>query len=106
MRAAYENNVRKCILLSTDKAVYPINAMGMTKALMEKIMIANAMLYNNKKTIFCATRYGNVAGSRGSVIPHFINQLKLNKNGNSNSSIVHCFNPSSMLYDLLVAWKN
>ena len=80
MRAAYENNVRKCILLSTDKAVYPINAMGMTKALMEKIMIANAMLYNNKKTIFCATRYGNVAGSRGSVIPHFINQLKLNKN--------------------------
>jgi FlaA1/EpsC-like NDP-sugar epimerase len=80
MKAAYENNISKCILLSTDKAVYPINAMGMTKALMEKIMMSNAMLYKNKKTIFCATRYGNVAGSRGSVIPHFINQIKLNKN--------------------------
>ena len=80
MKAAYENNISKCILLSTDKAVYPINAMGMTKALMEKIMMSNAMLYKKKKTIFCATRYGNVAGSRGSVIPHFINQIKLNKN--------------------------
>ena len=80
MKAAYENNISKCILLSTDKAVYPINAMGMTKALMEKIMMSNALLYKNKKTIFCATRYGNVAGSRGSVIPHFINQIKLNKN--------------------------
>ena len=78
MQAAYENNVNKCILLSTDKAVYPINAMGMTKALMEKLMQANARILKGK-TIFCATRYGNVAGSRGSVIPLFIDQIKSGK---------------------------
>ncbi len=77
MQAAYENNVNKCILLSTDKAVYPINAMGMTKALMEKLMQANARILKGK-TIFCATRYGNVAGSRGSVIPLFVENIKKN----------------------------
>ena len=77
MHAAYENNVKKCVLLSTDKAVYPINAMGMTKALMEKLMQANARILKGK-TVFCATRYGNVAGSRGSVIPLFIESVKKN----------------------------
>lgn len=77
MNAAYENKVEKCVLLSTDKAVYPINAMGMTKALMEKLMQANSRILKGK-TIFCATRYGNVAGSRGSVIPLFINLIKNN----------------------------
>ena len=79
MRSAYENNVEKCILLSTDKAVYPINAMGLTKALMEKLMQANSRIYNDKRTIFCATRYGNVAGSRGSVIPRFVELIKKNE---------------------------
>ena len=77
MQAAYENNVKKCVLLSTDKAVYPINSMGMTKALMEKLMQANARIFNGK-TVFCATRYGNVAGSRGSVIPLFVDSLNKN----------------------------
>ena len=71
--------VKKTILLSTDKAVYPINAMGMTKAIAEKILIAKSMQLNNTKTILSATRYGNVMGSRGSVIPLFINQIKANK---------------------------
>ncbi len=71
--------VKKTILLSTDKAVYPINAMGMTKAIAEKILIAKSMQLNNTKTILSATRYGNVMGSRGSVIPLFINQIKTNK---------------------------
>lgn len=76
--AATISNVKKVVFLSTDKAVYPINTMGMTKALMEKIVIAQS-LHNNKKTIFCITRYGNVMGSRGSVIPLMINQIKKNK---------------------------
>jgi UDP-glucose 4-epimerase len=63
------------IVLSTDKAVYPINAMGMSKALMEKMMIAKARTHSDTSTIFCGTRYGNVMGSRGSVIPFFINQI-------------------------------
>jgi UDP-glucose 4-epimerase len=63
-------------VLSTDKAVYPINAMGMSKALMEKAMVARARLQNEGETVLCATRYGNVMASRGSVIPHFIDQLK------------------------------
>ena len=72
-----KNNLEKVIFLSTDKAVYPINAMGMTKALMEKLVFAASK--NVKKTIFCVTRYGNVMMSRGSVIPLFIDQIKTKK---------------------------
>lgn len=75
MKAAIACNVKNMILLSTDKAVYPINAMGMSKALMEKLMIAKARAYGDSGTIFCSTRYGNVMGSRGSVIPLFISQI-------------------------------
>jgi UDP-glucose 4-epimerase len=75
MRAAIAANVGRCVVLSTDKAVYPINAMGMSKALMEKVMVANSRLCDPGKTVLCATRYGNVMGSRGSVIPLFISQL-------------------------------
>lgn len=75
MNAALECEVEKVIVLSTDKAVNPINAMGMSKALMEKLMIAKARTYSEAKTTFCGTRYGNVMGSRGSVIPLFINQI-------------------------------
>jgi UDP-N-acetylglucosamine 4,6-dehydratase/5-epimerase len=75
MRAAIDQEVEKCVVLSTDKAVYPINAMGISKALMEKVMIAKSRLCNPEKTILCATRYGNVMGSRGSVIPLFLKQL-------------------------------
>jgi UDP-glucose 4-epimerase len=63
------------IVLSTDKAVYPINAMGMSKALMEKVMVAKSRLCDSSKTVLCATRYGNVMASRGSVIPLFVDQL-------------------------------
>lgn len=74
------NNVEKIICLSTDKSVYPINAMGLSKALMEKVIISKARSIGNKsKTKICITRYGNVIGSRGSVIPLFINQIKDNK---------------------------
>ena len=79
MRAAIANEVKKCIVLSTDKAVYPINAMGLSKALMEKIMIAKARVCDSTKTVLCATRYGNVMASRGSVIPLFLEQILLNK---------------------------
>lgn len=79
MTAAIANKVRKVILLSTDKAVYPINAMGMSKALMEKIMVAKSRLQEEGDTVFCATRYGNVMASRGSVIPLFISQIKNNE---------------------------
>jgi UDP-glucose 4-epimerase len=79
MNAALACNVKNVILLSTDKAVYPINAMGMSKALMEKLMIAKARHYSNTSTIFCSTRYGNVMASRGSVIPLFVHQIQ---NGN------------------------
>jgi UDP-N-acetylglucosamine 4,6-dehydratase len=75
MNAALACNVKKMIVLSTDKAVYPINAMGMSKALMEKLMIAKARAYGDSGTIFCGTRYGNVMGSRGSVIPLFTSQI-------------------------------
>jgi len=74
LEAAIKNKVKKVIILSTDKAVYPINAMGLTKALAEKVMLAKSR--NVKNTIFCATRYGNVMLSRGSVIPKFINQIQ------------------------------
>lgn len=77
--AAVVNKVKKFILLSTDKAVYPINAMGMTKAIAEKILQAKSRISKEKKTVLCITRYGNVIGSRGSVIPKFINLAKLNK---------------------------
>jgi UDP-glucose 4-epimerase len=76
MKAALASNVGKVIVLSTDKAVYPVNAMGMSKALMEKCMVAKARMYGSASTIFCGTRYGNVMASRGSVIPLLLNQIK------------------------------
>ena len=76
--SAIENNVKKAIFLSTDKAVYPINSMGMSKALMEKIVISRSRDLN-ENTVICATRYGNVMASRGSVIPLFFEQIKKNK---------------------------
>lgn len=76
MNAALACSVKNVIVLSTDKAVYPINAMGMSKALMEKLMVAKARLYGDKKTVFCGTRYGNVMASRGSVIPLFLHQIQ------------------------------
>jgi UDP-N-acetylglucosamine 4,6-dehydratase/5-epimerase len=76
MRAAVAQRVQRCVLLSTDKAVYPINAMGISKAMMEKLMVAKSRLCNPGDTILCATRYGNVMGSRGSVIPLFLQQLR------------------------------
>lgn len=79
MKAASEHNVSRVIVLSTDKAVYPINAMGISKALMEKVMTAKARMNSNSKTIYCATRYGNVMASRGSVIPLFIDAIKSGK---------------------------
>lgn len=74
---AIENNVKKIVCLSTDKAVYPINAMGISKALMEKVAVSKSLLKIDKTSI-CVTRYGNVIGSRGSVIPLMINQIKNN----------------------------
>ena len=79
LSAAEKYEVKKVVILSTDKAAYPINAMGMSKALMEKVMIAKSRGLNSKKTIFCGTRYGNVMASRGSVIPLFIEQIKKGK---------------------------
>lgn len=79
LSVAKKNNVKKVVVLSTDKAAYPINAMGMSKALMEKVMIANARDLGKSKSTFCGTRYGNVMASRGSVIPLFIEQIKAKK---------------------------
>ncbi len=76
MNAAIANDVERVIVLSTDKAVYPINAMGLSKAMMEKLMVAKSRMRAAGETVFCATRYGNVMASRGSVIPLFIGQLK------------------------------
>ena len=76
LNAAIECNVKKVICLSTDKAVYPINAMGMSKAMMEKIFVSRARLLNETQTVLCGTRYGNVMASRGSVIPLFVEQIK------------------------------
>lgn len=76
MNAALACQVKNLIVLSTDKAVYPINAMGISKAMMEKLMVAKARMYGNKKTVFCGTRYGNVMASRGSVIPLFLQQIQ------------------------------
>jgi len=77
LNAAISNNVEKVVCLSTDKAVYPINAMGVSKAMMEKVFVAKSR--NSKNTIITGTRYGNVMASRGSVIPHFIEQIKTGK---------------------------
>ena len=77
--SALQYGVRKMISLSTDKAVYPINAMGMSKALAEKVMIAKSRNLNGTNTMLCGTRYGNVMASRGSVIPLFIDQIKSGK---------------------------
>jgi UDP-N-acetylglucosamine 4,6-dehydratase/5-epimerase len=76
LNAAISCGVERLIVLSTDKAVYPINAMGMSKALMEKLMVAKARFTKSGGTILCGTRYGNVMASRGSVIPLFIKQVK------------------------------
>ena len=79
LTVAEHYGVKKVVILSTDKAAYPINAMGMTKALMEKVMIAKSRNLDASKAIFCGTRYGNVMASRGSVIPLFIDQIKNDK---------------------------
>lgn len=76
MDAAAARGVKRVVMLSTDKAVYPINAMGISKAMMEKLMVAKARMQNDGETVLCATRYGNVMASRGSVIPLFVTQLK------------------------------
>ena len=79
MNAATVNGVKRLVVLSTDKAVYPINAMGISKAMAEKLMVAKARSQNVSETVLCATRYGNVMASRGSVIPLFVSQLKEGK---------------------------
>lgn len=79
LNAAVKNRVSNVIVLSTDKAVYPVNAMGMSKALMEKVAIAKARGLNGQAPVICVTRYGNVMASRGSVIPLFISQIKAKK---------------------------
>ena len=79
LEAAIRENVKNVVILSTDKAVYPINAMGMSKALMEKVMVAQSRIAEKKGLTFCGTRYGNVMASRGSVIPLFIKQIKEGK---------------------------
>ncbi len=79
MNAATANNVKRVVILSTDKAVYPINAMGISKAMAEKLMVAQSRTQAENETILCATRYGNVMASRGSVIPLFIDQIKSGK---------------------------
>ena len=76
LNAAIENQVDRVVVLSTDKAVYPINAMGLSKALGEKVTVAKARSQKENQTVLCATRYGNVMASRGSVIPLFIRQIK------------------------------
>lgn len=75
LNAAIEAGVKRLVVLSTDKAVYPINAMGISKAMMEKLMVAKSRMLAGGDTVVCATRYGNVMASRGSVIPLFINQI-------------------------------
>ena len=76
MNAAIANGVKRVVVLSTDKAVYPINAMGISKAMAEKLMVAKSRMQREDETVFCATRYGNVMASRGSVIPLFVSQIK------------------------------
>lgn len=79
LNAAIEANVKKIVCLSTDKAAYPINAMGASKMLMEKVIVAKSRNVDQNKTIISCTRYGNVMASRGSVIPLFVEQIKSNK---------------------------
>ena len=79
LNAAVACGVRRVIVLSTDKAVYPVNAMGISKAMMEKLMVAKARMRRDGETVLCATRYGNVMASRGSVIPLFVSQIKEGK---------------------------
>jgi UDP-N-acetylglucosamine 4,6-dehydratase len=79
MNAATVNGVKRVVVLSTDKAVYPINAMGISKAMAEKLMVAKSRMQQEGETVFCATRYGNVMASRGSVIPLFVEQLRAGK---------------------------
>ena len=76
LEAAIQNDIKKVVCLSTDKAVYPINAMGISKAMMEKVMVAKSRNVDDSKTMICGTRYGNVMASRGSVIPLFIEQIR------------------------------
>ena len=79
LTGAIDMGVKKVICLSTDKAAYPINAMGISKAMMEKVFVAKAKTVDPEKTLICGTRYGNVMASRGSVIPLFIDQIKSGK---------------------------
>lgn len=79
MNAAIACKVKRVVVLSTDKAVYPVNAMGISKAMMEKLMVAKARMRSEGETVLCATRYGNVMASRGSVIPLFVDQMRAGK---------------------------
>ena len=79
LEAAIQNKVKRVVCLSTDKAVYPINAMGISKALMEKVMVAKSRNLEGLDTVICGTRYGNVMASRGSVIPLFVDQIRTDK---------------------------
>lgn len=79
LEASIQNSVKRVVCLSTDKAVYPINAMGISKAMMEKVMVAKSRGADDDKTVICGTRYGNVMASRGSVIPLFIQQIREGK---------------------------
>ncbi len=100
--ASEESNVKKIVVLSTDKAVYPINAMGMTKAIMEKLMLAKARL-SKSDTVFCGVRYGNVVYSRGSVIPLFVSQIKKNTELTiTNPSMTRYLLPLSVAIELVL----
>lgn len=79
LEAAIQNGVKRVVCLSTDKAVYPINAMGISKAMMEKVMVAKSRNLDETNTVICGTRYGNVMASRGSVIPLFVDQIRAGK---------------------------
>lgn len=79
LEAAIQNHVKRVVCLSTDKAVYPINAMGISKAMMEKVMVAKSRNLDGLNTVICGTRYGNVMASRGSVIPLFVDQIRQGK---------------------------
>ncbi len=79
LEAAIQNGVKRVVCLSTDKAVYPINAMGISKAMMEKVMVAKSRNLDGTNTVICGTRYGNVMASRGSVIPLFVEQMRAGK---------------------------